>query len=196
MGWLYFFSKNPVFYPEDLQKHKLSSTELPPEMRQAWENAGYDIVKTDFKDLKMAMQKGNVNAISISPIVAAHGQFFTLAPNMCTVKVSPVVGGLVLSKKTWEKIPGEYKKQMMEVVQKQYDEFCEKIEKFENEAIVEMEEYDLIVNKLPADALKKWQNTSDKFVDKLKRKVFSEEVIELVRKHLKEYREKNSQRPK
>jgi TRAP-type C4-dicarboxylate transport system substrate-binding protein len=193
MGWYYFFSKKPVFYPEDLQKHKLAFTEMRPEMNQAWKNAGYDIVIIDIKDMEMAMQKGNVNAFFMPPISAAIGQFFTKVPNMCSVKVSPVVGCLVISKKIWEKIPGKYKKQMMEVVQRESVEFCEEMKKIEKDAIEEMEENDLIVNKLPADALKKWQNTLDKFTGKLKKTVYSEEVYNRVQQYIKEYREKMGQ---
>ncbi|UCH98332.1 MAG: TRAP transporter substrate-binding protein DctP [Candidatus Aminicenantes bacterium] len=195
LGWYYFFSKNPVFYPEDLQKHKLSLTEMSNEMKQAWKNAGYDIVKTDFKDLEMVMKKGNVNAFCLSPLVAALGQYFTMAPNMSSIKVAPVVGGLVLSGKTWEKIPAEYKKQMMEVAENHYDELYKKIKKLEQEAIEEMEEYDLIVNKLPADALKKWKDSAAKFRDALMGKVFSKDVCDRVYKYLDEYQEKYSHRP-
>lgn len=194
IGWYYFFSKNPVFYPEDMQKHKLSFTEMPNSMKQAWEKLGFDIVKTDFRDLKMVMQKGNVNAFFLSPIVSALGQYFTLAPNMCSLRVSPVVGGIVLSGKIWEKIPDQYKKQMIEAAEKQYDELYKKIKQIEQEAIEEMEENDLIVNYLPADALEKWKNTAVEFREALIGKVFSKKVCHLVYKYLDEYREKYGHR--
>ncbi|UCH94963.1 MAG: TRAP transporter substrate-binding protein DctP [Candidatus Aminicenantes bacterium] len=188
-GWVRFFSKNPVFYPEDLQDHKLSITTENPGMVEAAKNAGFDPVPIDFNDLMMNLQSGKVTAFYHSPIIAAAGQYYNLAPNMCSLLVGPGIGVLFISKTTWENIPDQYEKQMIEAAKKINNDLSKEIGELEEEAIKEMEEYDLIVNRLPADAQKKWQSTLDKFINGLiKGKVFSKEVYKRVQKHKDEYR--------
>ncbi len=193
-GWARFFSKKPVFYPKDLHKHKLSITAESEGMVQAAKDAGFDPVQIDFNDLMMHLQSDRVTAFYHLPIIAAAGNYYTLVPNMCSLKVGPGIGGFFISKKTWENIPNQYKEQMIQSAQKINNDLSEEIADLEKDAIEEMEKYDLIVNKLPTDALGKWQNTLDKFIDGLlKRKVFSKDVYNRVQQYIKEYRQKIGQ---
>lgn len=192
-GWVRFFSKNPVFYPGDLKDQKLSITAENQEMVHAARDAGFHPVPIDINDLMINLQSGNVNAFYLTPVMAVYGEYYTLAPNMCSLKVSPVIGIFMLSKKTWEKIPDQYKNQMIEAAKEINYDLSQEIKELEEEAIEKMEEYDLIVNKLPDDARKEWEKTADKFIEGLKGKAFSEAVYKRVRKHLDDYRKKNSQ---
>jgi TRAP-type C4-dicarboxylate transport system substrate-binding protein len=190
-GWLKLFSKHPVFYPQDLQKHRLSLTTWNPEIEAAWKDDGFHVVPTDFKDLKMALQSGMVDAFFLSPLEAKEGEYFTLAPNMCTQTSGPEYWCIVLTAETWTKIPGQYKKQMEETAEKLSKELYENILELEKKAVEEMEEQDLIVNKLPADALEKWQDVVRKGLDKLTEKDSSiKEAFQRMKQYLEEYREK------
>jgi TRAP-type C4-dicarboxylate transport system substrate-binding protein len=194
-GWLKLFSKYPVFYPQDLQKHKLSLTTWNPEIEAAWKDDGFHVVPTDFKDLKMALQSGMVDAFFLSPLEAKEGEYFTLAPNMSTQTSGPEYWCIVLTAETWTKIPGQYKKQMEETAEKLSKELYEKILELEKKAVEEMEEQDLIVNKLPADALEKWQDVVRNGLDKLTEKdSLLKEAFKRMMQYLKEYREDPSAR--
>jgi TRAP-type C4-dicarboxylate transport system substrate-binding protein len=195
-GWLKFFSKHPVFYPADIQKQKLSLTTWNPGIEQVWRDAGFNVVPTDFKDLKMALHSGMVDAFFLSPLVAKSGEYFTQAPNMCTQTLGPEYWCIVLTAETWTKIPGQYKKQMEETAQKLSKELYEKIPELEKKAVEEMEEQDLIINKLPADALKKWQAAIRKGLDILFEKdPLLKKAFERMMECLEKYREKYSHRP-
>jgi TRAP-type C4-dicarboxylate transport system substrate-binding protein len=191
-GWLKLFSKHPVFYPRDLQKHKLSLTTWNPEIEHVWGDIGFHVVPTDFKDLKMALQSGMVDAFFLSPLEAKDGEHFTLAPNMCTQTTAPEYWCILLTAETWTKIPGQYKKQMEETAEKLSKELYEKIQELEKKAVEEMEENDLIINKLPAGVLEKWQAAIRKGLEKLIEKNSSlKEAFDRMMAILKEFREKN-----
>jgi TRAP-type C4-dicarboxylate transport system substrate-binding protein len=117
-GWVNFFSKNPVLYPQDLKKQKLAFSTGEPAMEQAWKKSGYNIVPSDLKDLMMALQSGMVDAFYLPPLLAGAGQYFPLAPHMCSLKIAPLVGGMVIMDKIWERIPENYRTPMMEVVKR------------------------------------------------------------------------------
>ncbi len=193
-GWINFFTKNPVIYPEDMKKHKISFTTGMPKMEQAWKKAGYQIVPGDLKDLMMSLQSGMVDAFYLPPLVAGSGQYFAQAPNMCPIKVCPLIGGIVLSQKTWAKIPDEYKEQMMAAARKVSEELYGEIVDLEAEALTKMKKHGLIINEVPADALGKWRTAVASGMDTLVGNAFSEEIYNQLKTYLKEYREKETKK--
>lgn len=190
-GWLNFFSKNPVIYPEDLKKHKLSFATGEPKMEQAWKKSGYHVVPNDLKDLMMGLQSGMVDSFYLPPLLAGSGQYFALAPNMCSMKIAPLFGGIVVSERVWKRIPDKYKEEMMKVAVRMAKKLNDETKRLEKETIDTMKEHGLIVNQVPADALPKWKAESDKGMDALVGKAFSEEIYKQVKQSLEEYRKNN-----
>lgn len=190
-GWIYFFTKDPVLYPKDLKKHKLSFTTGAPEMEQAWKKSGYHIIPNELKDMMMALQSGMVNAFYLPPLMAASGQYFPFAPNMCSIKIAPLVGGVVISSRIWKRIPDNYKPEMLKVAQTMSDTLLSKTMKLEEEAIVEMKKHKFKINQVPKDAYPLWKAASDKGMDALIGKSFSKEIYETMLKHIEEFRNTN-----
>lgn len=187
-GWLNFFTKKPVLLPKDLRKHKISFTSGAPDLEQAFKKAGYHIVPNDLKDLTMGLESGMVNAFYLPPLMAASGQYFAQAPNMLSLKVSPLLGGIVLSRDAWEKVPNQYKKKMMEVAEKVAKELYQEILRLEEEALTEMKKHNLVINDIPAGSLDTWRGAVNEGMDALIGKAFSKEVYDQVIKHLSDYR--------
>jgi TRAP-type C4-dicarboxylate transport system substrate-binding protein len=190
-GWVHFFTKKPVNYPHDLKTHKLAFTTGEPEMEQAWKKSGYHIVPTDLKDLLMALQSGMVNAFYLPPLVAGSGQYFPLAPHMSVQRIAPLIGGMVLSEKTWKSIPEKYREKMMAIALKMSGELYEKTVKLEKEAIEAMKKHGLKIVKFPDDSLEKWRTASAKGMDQLIGKAFSKEIYDRIIHLLEEYRKNN-----
>jgi TRAP-type C4-dicarboxylate transport system substrate-binding protein len=189
-GWVNFFSKNPVLYPQDLKKHKLSFNTGVPEMEQAWKKSGYHIVPNELTDLMVALQSGMVDAFYLPPLVAGSGQYFALAPHMCSLKVAPLVGGLVIMDRIWEKIPENFKQSMMEVVARVSRKLARETVALETKALDSMKKNGLIIHEAPADSLAKWKEAADKGMDELVGKLFSREIYEKLLQILQEYRRK------
>lgn len=192
-GWVNFFSKNPVLYPQDLKKQKLAFSTGEPAMEQAWKKSGYTIVPSDLKDLMMALQSGMVDAFYLPPLMAAAGQYFPLAPHMCSLKIAPLVGGMVIVDKIWERIPENYKKPMMEVVKRLSIKLAKETDALEVKALATMKKNGLTIHEPPADSLFKWKEAADRGMDELIGKVFKKEIYEEMQKLLKEYRLKNAE---
>jgi TRAP-type C4-dicarboxylate transport system substrate-binding protein len=187
-GWIYFFTKKPVTYPEDLRKHKLSFSTGARVWEEAWKKSGYQMIPGELKDLMMALQSGMVNAFYLHPLIAASGQYFPLAPNMLPLKIAPLVGGVVFSKRIWDRVPDQYKEKMLAVVQEMIDRLYQETIALEKEALEEMKKHHLKINPVPADALKRWRAVSDKGLDILLGKAFSKEVYNQVIQHLNDFR--------
>ncbi len=194
VGWVHIFSKNRVLYPEELKKHKLSFTTGEPELEQAWKRSGYHIVPNDLKDLMMGLQSGMVDSFYLTPLVAASGQYFPLAPNMCSLKIAPVVGGIVVTQKIWDKIPEQYKGDMLKATQEISEILNKDRTKLEEEAIETMKENGLIINEVPQEALIQWEKTAEKGMAVLVDNVFSNKIYNELKQHLNEYRKLNEKK--
>jgi TRAP-type C4-dicarboxylate transport system substrate-binding protein len=192
-GWIYFFTKKPVTYPEDLRKHKLSFSTGARIWEEAWKKSGYQMIPGELKDLMMALQSGMVNAFYLHPLIAASGQYFPLAPNMLTLKIAPLVGGVVFSERVWKRVPDQYKEEILAVVHSMIDRLYQETIELEREAIQEMKKHGLVINSVPPDALEKWRAVSDKGLDVLLGKAFSNDIYDKVIQHLKKFRKKESE---
>lgn len=189
-GWVNFFSRAPVLYPQDLKRQKLSISTGEPEMEQAWKKSGFLTVPSDLKDLMMALQSGMADAFYLPPLVAGSGQYFALASHMNSLKIAPLVGGLVIVDRIWERIPDSFKPAMMAVVDRVSKKLDGKTEALEKEAMASMKKNGLIVHEAPADSLAQWKEVSEKGMDELVGKLFSREIYEKLQQVLQEYRQK------
>jgi TRAP-type C4-dicarboxylate transport system substrate-binding protein len=189
-GWVNFFSKSPVLYPQDMKKHKLAFSTGEPELEQAWKKSGYHIVPTELKDMMMSLQSGMVDAFYLPPLVAGSGQYFAMAPHMCSLKIAPLVGGLVIMDRIWERIPQNFKGPMMAAVDRVSAKLAGETEALEKKALESMKKNGLIIHEAPADSLAKWKEAADKGMDELVGKVFSKEIYAQLLQTLQEFRQK------
>jgi TRAP-type C4-dicarboxylate transport system substrate-binding protein len=189
-GWVYFFTKKPIAYPEDIKPYKMCFSTGSRAWEEAWKKSGYRVIPTELKDMMMSLQSGMVEAFYLHPLIAGSGQYFALAPNMCPLKITPLVGGVVFSKQIWNRVPDQYKEKMMAVVQEMIDRLYQETRQLEEEAIQEMKKHGLVINPVPPDALAKWRAVSDKGLDSLIGKAFSKEVYDRMMQLLTEFRNK------
>lgn len=140
----------------------------------------------------MALQSGMVDAFYLPPLIAGSGQYFPLAPNMCSLKVAPILGGIVITTKIWERIPEQYRESMLQATHKLSDDLSVRIKELEKDTLDTMKEHGLVINQVPDDAVEKWKDAPAKGIEYLIGKTFSKEIYDQVQAHLKEYREKHA----
>ena len=187
-GWLYFYAKKPILYPDELKSCKLAFSTGARAWEEAWKKAGFHVIPVELKDLMMALQSGMVDSFYIHPLIAGSGQYFALAPQMTQLKVAPLVGGVVVSSQVWKSVPDKYKTEMLAVVEKMINDLYQETLQLEKDAIQEMKNHGLKINELPGDAMAKWRATSDKGLDTLIGKAFSKEIYDKVIALLDEFR--------
>ncbi|RQW03632.1 C4-dicarboxylate ABC transporter substrate-binding protein [candidate division KSB1 bacterium] len=192
-GWINFFSKDPVIYPSDLKKQKLAISTDEPEVELAWKKSGFRTVPIELKDMMMALQSGMIEAFYIPPVLAGAGQYFAFAPHMNSLKITPLVGGMVIVNRIWDKIPEGFKPAMKAAVQKVQAKLDKGIIDLEADALATMKKNGLIFHEAPPDSLPRWKEGAIKGMDELVGKVFSKEIYDKLLGMLKEYRQKNVQ---
>lgn len=191
-GWVYFFSKGPVLNPDDLKKYKISITKDDPDLEQVWKKMGYQVVPQDNKDVLIGLESGMVSATYLPAVMAASGQYFALAPHMLAPKLSPLVGSLILSRKTWEQIPENFRPALLEAADRQARALAGEITKLEEEAFRAMKEHGLAINS-PSDAeMTQWREASSRAIQSLIGRIIPADVYEKTMDFIREYRAKGN----
>jgi TRAP-type C4-dicarboxylate transport system substrate-binding protein len=189
-GWVNFFSVKPVVYPRDLKPLKLSVAENDAELLQAWRVNGFNAIPLATNDLMTALQNGMVEAFYAPPLVAASFQWFGIAKHMCGIKIAPLIGGLTVSKKTWDEIPPAMRAKLLKSAKETIDDLYLETILLEKRAIETMKKHGLQIHEVPPDAAKLWHREASKGYNVYVGKTFSRDLFEKLQNYLKEYREK------
>jgi len=187
-GWVNFFTKEPVIYPEDLKKLKISVTDNDPEIEQVWKKMGYEVVPGDFKDLMVQLQSGMVTAAYLPALLAGAGQYFAVVPHMLSMTLAPLVGSLILSDKAWASIPADLHLPFIAAIAEASRGLLEETQGLEADAVKMMKENGLIVHDAPPAALEKWRQAAAEGVRDLIGPRFSKEMYDQIVGYLQEFR--------
>jgi len=114
-GWMNIFSRDPVYYPTDLEHQKLGFTTGEVVLTKILKNMGFHIVPADAIDWLAGLQSGRTDALLISSLIAAAYQVFPIADNMLDFPISPLLGAIVFSERSWKKIPQEYRQGFIDI---------------------------------------------------------------------------------
>ena len=112
-GWVRFFSKSPVRTPDDLKGLKLLTWAGDDPAVELWKAAGFNPVPLPSTEISTAIQTGLVTAIPTTPQAALLLQWYTHARYMCDVRWAVLLGGIVITKATWERVPAAARPAML-----------------------------------------------------------------------------------
>ena len=168
VGWIRFFSSEPMRTPEELKKMKIFTWAGDEVALRMWKNAGYRAVPLQPVDILMGLQTGLINAFSSPPFGALSSQWFGIADHMLDLPFAPFTGGFVLDKRTWDKIPGEYKPELIAAADKVAKKIKDELRHGDQAFIDAMVEHGLIVHEANAETRDLWRETARTFYPDLR----------------------------
>ena len=156
VGWVKFFSKQPVYTPADLKKQKLGTNADQAEMNQVFKTMGFQVIPVAHNDILIALNSSMVDAVFQSPIAVGSAQIFGLARNMASINIAPFVGAVVFNQRAWRAIPDKYKPQLIDAIRRNEAQLDLSIRAMEDEMIKTMGNYGLKVNELSPEQKQLW----------------------------------------
>ena len=156
VGWVKFFSKQPIFVPDDLKKQKLGTNADQEELAQAFKTMGFQMVPVARNDILISLNSNMVDAVFQSPVAVGSTQIFGLAKNMASINVAPFIGAIVFNQRAWRAIPERYRAQLIAVTRKAEAELDVSVRGLEEEMIKTMGNYGLKVNVQSPEQEKLW----------------------------------------
>lgn len=159
-GWVYFFAPGPVIEPADMKPYSIFVWAGETSVVEAYKNMGFRPVPLAATEMLAALQSGMVDSFPTTPIAALSFQWFGLAKHMTDIRWAPLVGAVVVSTKTWQKVPDDLKTRLEELARatgaRQRDEMPE----LEAQAIEAMKSHGLVVHPVPSDKIAIWERVA------------------------------------
>ena len=188
VGWVKFFSKAPIYVPNDLRKQKLGTNADQAELNKIFKTMGFQMVPVERNDILVALNSNMVDAVFQSPVAVGSAQIFGLAKNMASINVAPFIGAILINQRTWRSIPDKYKPQMIEVVRKYEAELDRAIRELEDTMIKTMGNYGLIVNQLNPEQEQLWYDEIGQVTPNLVGTLFDRRIYGQIGTILQNYR--------
>jgi TRAP-type C4-dicarboxylate transport system substrate-binding protein len=191
-GWVRFFSKDPAFKPDDYVKMKFFAWVGEAEQQEIMKNLGYTPVPLETTDILPSVQTGMINVVPSTPYFALASQVYTMAPNMLEINWAPIVGALVITKKSWDGMSPEAQTALRAAGEKAGVQLRAKARQEVDDAVDAMKKRGLVVNRPNAEQMRAWQELADKLYPRIRGTLVPAETFDEVFRHLKAYRASKS----
>lgn len=157
-GWAHLFARRPVVSPADLKPMRFFVSARDTALIEAWKGEGYRPVPLAATDIHTALQSGLIEALITPPIAALSFQWFGLAKHMSDLKLAPLVGGVVISARTWRAIPDDVKPRLLKVA-RETSARLKAIRNLDDDAIEAMKKHGLVVHHVPPEVSADWERS-------------------------------------
>jgi TRAP-type C4-dicarboxylate transport system substrate-binding protein len=179
-GWIRYFSRSPIAYPEDVAKLRLSLDPGDTKVARLMESVGARVVKGTTADFLLQLNSNAVDATCVSPIYIASlwSQLRGKIAYMSSYQVAPFIGAVVFDKASWEKVPAELRPQLEEVIQGMSRKIGLDSAKLEAEAIASLD--GIKSPPAPADSAAKWAKALAERRNGIIGEMFSADMLEAI----------------
>jgi TRAP-type C4-dicarboxylate transport system substrate-binding protein len=114
-GWVQVFSKDPVQSVSDLKRARLYTSAGDDRMTQYYKSRGFQPRAMAMTDILTGLTTGMIDALPTPPLAALTFQWYKQTPFMLDIGLTPLVGGTVISKKTWDRLSEADRAAMSEI---------------------------------------------------------------------------------
>lgn len=188
VGWLRFFASKPVASFDDFKKRKQFVWGNDGRMLNWYQELGLQPVALSGSDVLTGLQTGLIEALPATPLAALSLQWFRPAPFMLDHRFAPLLGGLIFTKASWEKVSADDQREILRLAQECEAKLFAEIPRHEEEAVAEMTKRGLkVVTEAPGDA-EKWLSLGREFQQRFRTHTVPPEIFDQATALLEEHR--------
>ena len=115
IGWVRHFSIKPLVHPEDLKQMKVFVWAGNPYQVEIMKDWGTTPVSLEPADIFTSLSTGMINVVTAAPFSANAGQYATVVKHMLEINWAPLLGGAVVRKQTWDKVPADCEQELLRI---------------------------------------------------------------------------------
>jgi TRAP-type C4-dicarboxylate transport system substrate-binding protein len=149
---------------------------------------GYQPVPLETADILPGLQTGLINAAAITPYFALAGQCDGPAPYMLAVNWVPIVGGVLIKKETWDKLPSAAIEKIKQAAAVAGQKIRAASRKENEEAVAAMQKRGLKVQAATPEIEAEWRSFAEAVYPKIRGKMVPEDLFDEVQRLLKQLR--------
>jgi len=179
-GWVNVFSKDPVFVPDDLRKHRIATGPESGELNTAFKSMGFNLVETEMTDTGTRLASGMISAIYMMPAAVAPLQLHKELSNMLEIPIAPFVGGIVMNRVTWNRLGPDRQREVTRVIRSIAEEFDNAMPKIVEDGMRVMQRDGLRVNRVSPAQEAMWRAELDKAMPPLLGTTFDRDIYQRI----------------
>jgi len=160
-GWVRIFSKDPGILPQDFKKMRIFVTAGDVPQSELLRSAGYKPVLLEWSDVLTSLQTGMVDAVPTIPFHVLANQFYLSTHHMLEVNWLPLVGALIVTKKSWEALQPADREAMMKSAAQCGQEIQEHGRQENLDAVAAMQKRGLQVQTVSKEEEAEWRRFSE-----------------------------------
>jgi TRAP-type C4-dicarboxylate transport system substrate-binding protein len=145
-------------------------------------------VLLEWSDTLTSLQTGMVDAVPTIPIQALSSQFYLSTHHMLKLNWLPLVGALLVTKKSWDALQPSEREAMLKAAQDCSQEFQALGPQQSEESVEAMEKRGLQVHDVSKESEEEWRRFSESLYPKIRGKIVPADVFDEVMQVLREYR--------
>ena len=187
-GWVHFFAKKPIATPADLKAAKLFAWAGDIDTIEILKSNGFHPVPLPSTELSTALQTGLVEALGSPPQVAVISQYYVHAPYMTDLDWQLLLGGTVVKKDVWDKIPAELHAPLLEAAREAGQRLQQEIRESAQRDVEAMKKRGLKVVPVDAKTRADWLATAESFYPKVRGTIVPAPAFDLAMKLRNEWR--------
>ncbi|MCL2276999.1 MAG: TRAP transporter substrate-binding protein DctP [Treponema sp.] len=145
-GWIYVFSNQAVFLPNDLRRLRLATSPELESMNTVFRRLNYNLVPTDLTNLGTRLASNMVSAFYLIPTLITPLNLHR-GLHMLDLPLCPAMGAIVMNRVTWNQLSAANQQAIVRVSQQTAVEFDNAMARTESNAISTMERGGLVINR-------------------------------------------------
>ena len=187
-GWVYFFTKTPVESVEGLRKAKMFIWSGDDQMVGVWKSRGFNPVPLAATDIMTGLQTGMIDSYTTTPLLGLALQWYRQTPNMIGMGMAPLVGGLVMSKSAWLKLPEADRANVQAACTRMEKRLEVEVPRQDTTAVAEMQKRGLKVNAVSPANASQFRTVAEDFASAMAGVRIPPDVLALARKERDAFR--------
>jgi len=189
MGWVRFFSKQPVVRPADLKTTKLFTWAGNTEQVDLMKSLGFNPIPLETADILPGLQTGLINSVPLPPSYALASQVYTEAKHMLELNWAPLVGALVITTRAWGRLPPAVQEQLIGRAAETESEIRSAGRREADDAVRTMQDkWRLTVHKTAPEVVEEWRRLAESVYPRIRGKIVPADVFDEVQRLLQERR--------
>jgi TRAP-type C4-dicarboxylate transport system substrate-binding protein len=187
-GWVYFFTKDPVASVDGLRKTRMFAWAGDEQMIQLWKQFGFQPVALAATDIMTGLSTGMIDAYPTTPLLGLTLQWYRQTPNMVSMGLAPLVGGLVMSKSAWARVSEPDRGKILAACARMERRLLVEVPRQDTTAVAEMQKRGLKVNAVNAANAAQFRATAERFAAGMAGSKVPSDVLELARRERDAFR--------
>jgi TRAP-type C4-dicarboxylate transport system substrate-binding protein len=145
IGFANIFCTKPYKTPAEMADAKMFAWDGDPASVEAWAAAGFKPVVISSTDVMPSLQTGLINCIANVPLYMLTTRLFERTRYMINYPWGYLVGGTLVNKDTWQKVPADLRPKLLAIAQEVGAKVDQDVRKLNEDAISAMKQQGLQV---------------------------------------------------